>query len=216
MADKAWKFHLSGCPALDLANTVSWRPSERPIERLAGAEDYIRWARQSRVITDREARELTQQSRRKPAEAAAAVARVRTLREAIYRAFSALADAGKPDEEDLAAINAALSEAMRHLRVTRRSDGTFASAWDKGPPTLSRLLWPAAKSVAEVLTSPDLGRLKKCGAGNCGWLFVDTTRSGTRRWCDMRVCGNRAKARRYYHRQRSRTKRKPAGRSRSR
>src|SRR5262249_57602197 len=91
MPDRAWKFHLSGCLALDLANTVSWRPSERPIERLTTAEDYIRWAKQSRVITDREARELTQQARRKPAEAAATVGRVRLLRETIYRAFSALA-----------------------------------------------------------------------------------------------------------------------------
>jgi predicted RNA-binding Zn ribbon-like protein len=208
MPDTVWKFHLSGCLALDLANTVSWRPSERPIERMADAEDYIRWARQSRVITDREARELTQQARRKPADAAAAVARVRTLREAIYRAFAALADGDPPDESDLAAINAALSEAMRHLRVTRGSDGTFTSAWEESPPSLSRLVWPAAKSVAEVLTSSDLGRLKKCGSANCGWLFVDTTRNGTRRWCDMRVCGNRAKARRYYHRQRSATKRR--------
>jgi len=210
MPDRAWKFHLSGCLALDLANTVSWRTSDAPIERLASAEDYLRWARQSRIVTDREARELTQQVQRKPAEGAAAVARVRTLREAVYRAFSALADRGDPEESDLATINAALSEAMRHVRVARGADGSFASVWEKGPPTLSRLLWPAAKSVAEILTSSDLGRLKKCGSADCGWLFVDSTRNGTRRWCDMRVCGNRAKARRYYRRQRSATKRRRA------
>lgn len=207
MADRPWKFHLSGCLALDLANTVSWRPSEKPIERLASAEDYIRWSRQSGVIGDREARELTQQARRKPAEAAAVIGRVRTLREAIYRAFSALADREDPNERDLAAINAALSEAMRHVRVTRRSDGSFWTAWEEGPPTLGRLVWPAVKSVAEVLTSANVGRLKKCGSANCGWLFLDTTRNSTRRWCDMRVCGNRAKAHRYYRRQRS-TRRK--------
>jgi len=203
MADTVWTFHLSGCLALDLANTVSWRSSETPVERLESADDYIRWARQSRVITDREARELMQQARRKPAEAAAVIGRVRTLREAIYQAFSALADGDDPDERDLAAINVALSEAMRYLRVKRRSDGSFWTAWEEGPPTLDRLVWPAIKSVADVLTSTNVGRLKKCGSANCGWLFVDTTRNGTRRWCDMRVCGNRAKAQRYYHRQRS-------------
>jgi len=213
MADRLWRFHLSGCLALDLANTVSWRASDSPIERLASAEDYIRWASQSRAITEREARELTQQARRKPADAAAATARVRMLREAIYRAFSALANRDDPDESDLATINAALSEAMRHLRVTRRADGSFVSSWEKGPPSLSRPVWPAVKSVAEVLTSPDLGRLKKCGSASCGWLFLDTTRNATRRWCDMRVCGNRAKARRYYHRQRSVTKRRRSRRS---
>jgi len=213
MPDRPWKFHLSGCLALDLANTISWRASQRPIERLTSADDYIRWARQSRVIGDREARELTQQTRRKPAEAAAAIARVRTLREAIYRALSALANRDDPDESDLATINTTLSETMRHLRVTRAADGGFVAAWEKGPPSLSRIVWPAAKSVAEVLTSSDLDRLKKCGSANCGWLFLDTTRSGTRRWCDMRVCGNRAKARRYYHRRRWATKRRRSRRS---
>src|SRR5262245_46998918 len=105
MADGLWRFHLSGCLALDLANTVSWRASDRPIERLESAEDYIRWASQSRAITEREARALTQQVRRKPADAAAVTARVRMLREAIYRAFSALVDRDDPDGSDLATIN---------------------------------------------------------------------------------------------------------------
>ena|SRR5690242_21388476 len=207
MADRPWKFHLSGCLALDLANTVSWRASATPIERLASAEDYIRWARQSGVIGDREARELAQQARRKPAEAAGVVARVRTLREAIYRTFSALVDGDDGDEDDLAAINAVLSESMRQLRLTRRAGGGFVTAWEERPPSLARLAWPAVKSVSDVLTSSPLGRLKKCGSDTCGWLFLDTTRSGTRRWCDMRVCGNRAKARRYYRRQRRESQR---------
>ena len=130
------------------------------------------------------------------------MARVRTLREAIYRTFSALVDGDDGDEDDLAAINAVLSESMRQLRLTRRAGGGFVTAWEERPPSLARLAWPAVKSVSDVLTSSPLGRLKKCGSDTCGWLFLDTTRSGTRRWCDMRVCGNRAKAHRYYRRQR--------------
>jgi predicted RNA-binding Zn ribbon-like protein len=211
MADRPWTFHLSGCLALDLANTISWRASDTPIERLASVEDYIRWAKQSRLISDRETRELTQQARRRPAEAAAAIAQVRRLREAIYRVLSALADRADPDERDLATLNVALSEAMRHLRISRRADGSFVSSWEEGAPSLSRLVWPAVKSAADVLTSSNLRRLKKCGSDDCGWLFLDTTRSGTRRWCDMRVCGNRAKAHRYYHRRRLPRKRRRSG-----
>src|SRR5262249_60831777 len=161
MPDRPWKFHLSGCLALDLANTISWRASQRPIERLTSADDYIRWARQSRVIGDREARELTQQTRRKPAEAAAAIARVRTLREAIYRALSALANRDDPDESDLATINTTLSETMRHLRVTRAADGGFVAGGEKGPPSPGRVGWPAAQTAGAGLASSGAGALER-------------------------------------------------------
>jgi predicted RNA-binding Zn ribbon-like protein len=213
MAERLWRFHLSGCPAVDFTNTVSWRASGRPVERLESAEDLVRWASQSRVITDRDAHQLAQQARRKPALTAAAVARVRGLREAIYRVFSMIADGHQPNQRDMVTINRLLSEAMRHIRVTRRAHGGFVTAWQKGPPSLRRVLWPVARSVAEVLTSEELRRLKKCPSANCGWIFLDTTRNRRRRWCDMKVCGNRAKARRYYLRQRSLTRRPRSRRS---
>jgi predicted RNA-binding Zn ribbon-like protein len=213
MADKPWRFHLSGCPAIDFTNTVSWRASGRPVERLESAEDLVRWAKQSRVITDRDARQLARQARRNPARTTAAVARVRGLREAIYRVFSMIADGHQPNQSDMTTINRVLSEAMRHIRVMRRAHGGFVAAWQQGPPSLRRLLWPVARSVAEVLTSEELGRLKKCPSANCGWIFLDTTRNRTRRWCDMKVCGNRAKARRYYLRKRLMTRRPGTRRS---
>lgn len=214
MPRKVWRFHLSGGRlCLDLANTVSWRASGRPVERLKSAEDLIRWAQQSRVITNREARQLAHQVSRKPARAAAVVARVRVLREAIYWVFSTLADGQAPNQRDLARINSVLSGAMRHRRVARRADGRFVWTWESGPPSVSRLLWPVAQSAADLLTSDDLGRLKKCPSANCAWIFLDTSRNGTRRWCDMKVCGNRAKARRYYVRQRLTTTPRSARRS---
>ena|SRR2546426_2994650 len=213
MAETLWRFHLSGCPAIDFTNTVSWRASGRPVERLESAEDLVRWAKQSRLITDHDARQLTLQARRNPAPAAAAVARARVVREAIYRVFSMLADGLRPNQGDVATINSLLSEAMRHLHLTRQAEGGFVCAWEEGPPSLSRLVWPVAKSVADVLTSEDLRRLKKCPSANCGWIFLDATRNGTRHWCDMKVCGNRAKAQRYYVRQRLTTTRPRARRS---
>src|SRR5881409_3610840 len=105
MAETLWRFHLSGCPAIDFTNTVSWRASGRPVERLESAEDLVRWAKQSRLITDHDARQLTRQARRNPAPAAAAVARARVVREAIYRVFSMLADGLRPNQGDVATIN---------------------------------------------------------------------------------------------------------------
>ncbi len=210
-----WRFHVSGGRlCLDLANTVSWRAGGRPIEHLRRAEDLVRWARQTGMVTAREAGRLVEAVRRDPAQGAKALAHARGVREAIYRLFAALADGQTPAPADLARINKALSEALRHIRVARRTDGSFVWEWESERSLLSGLLWPVARSAADVLTSDDLGRLKTCPSADCGWIFLDTTRNGTRRWCDMTVCGNRAKARRYYAGRRSMRRRRTPGSSR--
>ena len=63
-------------------------------------------------------------------------------------------------------------------------------------------LWPVAIDAWDLLTEPELAQVRQCpvDAGGCGWLFLDTSRAGNRRWCDMRTCGNRAKVRAHYSR----------------
>ena len=100
-----------------------------------------------------------------------------------------------------------------HLLVTSRANGRFIWTWESGPPGWGRLLWPMVQSAAKVLTSDDVVRLKKSLSSNCAWVFLDTTRNGTRRWCDMKVCGNRAKALRYYARHRLTRTPRSVGRS---
>jgi predicted RNA-binding Zn ribbon-like protein len=185
---KRWIFHRSGGRlCLDLANTVSWRRSDEPIERLPTYGDLVEWARQSSVLT---------------APAGRILARARALREAIYRVFAGLAGGRPPEPADLAHLDREFHDALRylHLRPTRSG---FTLAWplDDGPP-LALPIWAAARSAADVLTSADPRRLKTCPASNCGWLFLDVTKSGTRRWCAMEACGSRAKARSYYARRR--------------
>ncbi len=186
-----WTFHLSGGRlCLDLANTVSWRRSAEPIERLRDYGDVLEWARQARVITPREARTLARAAARHPRQATAVLGRVRILREAIYRVFAALARGQSPSPADFALLDAEFRGALRHLGLVRGPEG-FAVTWTARADALTRPLW-----------SGELGRLRTCPSANCGWIFLDTTRNGTRRWCDMRVCGNRAKARRYQARHR--------------
>jgi predicted RNA-binding Zn ribbon-like protein len=203
---KGWIFHLSGvAPCLDLANTVSWRRSRQPIERLNGYGDLVEWARQSGVLTVAEARTLAHEARRQPLAAARLLARARVLREAIYRLFSGLAAGTQPDDEDLASLDRELHHALRHLHLTRTRSGATL-AWSRDARQLARPLWIAARSAVEVLTSDKVRRLKTCPSSNCGWVFVDTTKNGTRRWCEMQVCGSRAKARSYYARKSGRRK----------
>lgn len=202
---KRWAFHRSGGRlCLDLANTVSWRGSGRPIERLPTYGELVEWARQSGVVTAPAARTLERQADRRPAAAARVLARARALREAIYRVFAGLAAGRPPVPSDLALVDREFHDAFRALRLSPTRSG-FTLAWplDDGP-SLALPVWAAARSAAEVLTTADPRRLKTCPAARCGWVFLDVTRSGTRRWCAMEACGSLAKARSYYARRRGR------------
>ncbi len=196
---KRWTFHLSGRASLDFANTVSWRRSRQPIERLNDYGDLLEWARQSRALTAAEARGLERAADRRPAAAAQVLRRARALRETLYRIFSGIAAGAQPARADLTRLDAELHEALRALHLTwTRSKA--ALTWAKDAEQLARPLWIVARSAADVLASSTLERMKTCPASHCGWVFLDTSKSGTRRWCDMRVCGSRAKAQRYYAR----------------
>ncbi len=195
-----WVFHLSGGRlCLDFANTVSWRRSEEPIERLNTYSDLVAWSRQAEILPRREATHLSWAGIRRPAEAARVLRVAVELRELIYRIFSRIAGGGRPRPADLAILNTRLHEALGRLQVVPKA-GQFVLKWPAGEQALDRMLWPTVRSTAELLTSADLPRLRTCAASNCGWIFLDTSRNHRRRWCDMRVCGNRAKARRHFHR----------------
>jgi len=119
-----------------------------------------------------------------------------SLRETIHRCFATAAGGRAPDEADLAALNAALAETPSRQRV--RSGG-----WDIGMPTSSALvlLAPVLWSAADLLAGSQLARVRRCANPSCGWLFLDNSKTGNRRWCSMSACGNRAKAHRHYLRQ---------------
>ena len=189
-----------GAPlCLDFVNTVSWRTSGHPQDSLAGYADLVKWGRQSGAITEREARQLIREGASRPKEASAVFARAARVREAIYRIFSAIAADRRPETADLDLLNDALAEALSRLRVEPRAEG-FAWSWADAGGALGRVLWPVARSAAELLVSGELSRVRECAGEGCGWLFVDVSRNRLRRWCDMKSCGNRAKARRHYER----------------
>jgi predicted RNA-binding Zn ribbon-like protein len=191
-------FELSGgCLCLDFANTLDNRLTGRAQELLTGYADLVSWSRQTGLVTDTEAERLTQEGARRPAAAAAVLKRAITLREAIYRIFSAVAAGRAPTAADVDILNQVLSQGRALWQVTITADG-FKWRW---AGALDRMLWPVAQSAADLLTSAELSAVRECAAGDCGWLFLDT--SHRRRWCSMKSCGNRMKARRHYSRQKT-------------
>lgn len=192
---------IAGRLCLDFANTADWHASDQPVEFLETCADLITWSQAAGVLDDTGATRLRALADAYPTEAARVHGRALELREALYRAFSARAAGRQPLPGDLSTINVAIASAGSHARVEPDDDG-FSWGWDDGDEPLARMLWPVARSAGELLTSDDLRRVRKCAGDPCGWLFVDTSRNHSRRWCTMESCGNRAKARRHYERAR--------------
>jgi predicted RNA-binding Zn ribbon-like protein len=210
-ASAQWQFHLGyGALCLDFANTVSWRGSEAPVEHLPSYGELIRFALQTTVVSAPEARRLERAARLRPSVASAALRRARALRDSLHRVFAGLAARRAPVPADLDVLNTVLPDALAHLRVAPVG-GVVRWAWEGEPDALDRLLWPVARDAAVFLTSGALSRLRTCENPRCGWIFLDTTRSQTRRWCSMAVCGNRAKLRAFRHRVRAQRRGLPRG-----
>jgi predicted RNA-binding Zn ribbon-like protein len=192
---------LGGELCLDFANTVEPRGTDQPVEFLNTYSDLVAWSQHVDLLTGEEAKRLLHQAATRQAEAEAVHRRAISLRETLYRVFLSIIKARPAKARDLERLNAALSPALARLQVVSYQEG-FAWDWRNGDTDLDRMLWPIVRSAAELLTTGALDRLKQCDG--CGWLFLDGSRNRTRRWCDMRVCGNRAKARRHYERQQKR------------
>ena len=129
----------------------------------------------------------------------------RELREAIYRIWVAEAHQELPPVEDVELLNSVLARALSHQRLDREGD-RYALNW-RDDDALESILWRVVKSAAELITSEEAKLVRQCEAfatSDCAWLFIDETRNRSRRWCSMASCGNRAKARRHYHRTRKR------------
>ncbi len=194
-------FELTGGRlCLDFANTLDERPTDHRRERLRDYGDLLDWAVQAGSLSRGEASALREHATRHPREVVAALDRARKLRESLFAIFSAIAHQRPVPSGDLATLNEHVPETFGG-RTLERDHGRLVWSWRAArSPHLDRVLWAVVLSAAELLTSPDLDRVRECEGAGCAWLFLDTSKNRTRRWCDMSVCGNRAKARRHYAR----------------
>jgi predicted RNA-binding Zn ribbon-like protein len=193
-----WDF-CGGHLAVDFTNTVGNR-GEAPEEHFNVYADVVSWAESRGVLGRPQVQRLLQEARKRTNAAADAVKSLRALRESLYRAIVAAASGRKPSAADLAQLNAAVgvAYAAAELRAHGGSRLELTFGGNDGAMPLDRAIaTPVIRSAIELLTTDAIDRVRVCADTTCGWLFLDTTRSGTRRWCDMKVCGNRNKVRRF-------------------
>ena len=186
---------VGGDLALDFVNTVAARDTE-PLDWLDNYDALIRWARKEGRFRQKDLLELTNLARREPVKAAAALKRCIRLREALCSVLYALVARREPREEDLVAIDKARLEASDAARLVAKHLRLHID-WSTERSGLDLITHVIIAHAINLLRDAKLDRLRVCAGTDCGWVFIDTSKNGRRRWCDMTVCGNLAKARQF-------------------
>ncbi|MGH9211204.1 MAG: CGNR zinc finger domain-containing protein [Acidimicrobiales bacterium] len=185
---------VGGQVSLDLVNTVSWPGTAREHDWFDPPANLLLWAQTTGLAGEPTRRRFDREMRADPARLASQIAAVARIRHTLRSAIAPLARGESPPDDAIRDLNRLLAATCGRRQVDPE---TLEWAWLE-PATLPEVMAPAVHNAAEVLTSIDPRRLRHCPS--CDWLFHDTTRNASRRWCDMADCGSRDKALRYYHR----------------
>jgi predicted RNA-binding Zn ribbon-like protein len=178
---------------LALANTRNWRRGDAPLERLQSYADVVAFARRERLVDDAGAARLDSQALRHPRVAEAELVALVALREAIFRGFAARAAGGRMVEADLTIVTGSFNAAVGALSLELR-DGALVPRSQEARDGLPLVRLQSAVSAVALLTAAHADKVRECADDRgCGWLFVDLTRNGSRRYCFSNECGNRAR-----------------------
>jgi predicted RNA-binding Zn ribbon-like protein len=194
---------IGGSLALDFLNTLDPWHGASPRERLVDFPALLEFLTELGAAPPEVLARLARRTAAEPAAAQRALIRIRQLRAALYRVMAASINQAAVTEADLGRVNQALRAATARHVLQADSTGGVADGWD-WQGQWDEALWPVLIDAWDILTGQNLDKVKQCqgDSGACGWLFLDTSRNGTRRWCDMRTCGNRAKVRAHLARRR--------------
>ena len=189
------KDFVGGHIALDFANTVTARDTT-PRDWLDGYARLIEWARHAGLVESRLGAQLRADAERAPREAAATLGRARRLREALHDTFVALLARHAVPAAALLEVEAAWKRAAARGRLTS-GGGQLRLAPDAEASGLDLPLDLVMFEALGLLAELDVERTRVCRGHDCGWLFIDSSKSGRRVWCDMATCGNTAKSERF-------------------
>jgi predicted RNA-binding Zn ribbon-like protein len=189
--------YVGGNPAIDLINTVDWTSRGPEEERLESFEQLTRWAEGAGVVDAAMGRRLRRLGEQRPRAAGSALVYALQVRGILRELFGAIAR-GEPAEPTLARFNRLLPEALAGLEVAPEERPGTGYRWHwRGEGSDPRApIWRVLWSAAGLLRSEEIGQVRVCDSEDCGWMYVDRSRNGLRRWCQMRTCGTREKTRR--------------------
>jgi len=175
-------------PAIDFVNTLIVQEGME-VDLLAQPGDLLHWLRESESLSEQSLRDIKRRFGASQLEHALACAR--DYRETLRTALQHIVKRGVVGRRH------ALEETNRFLREPRM---TFAlSHTERGTQLQQKwtvgqaedVLRPIALAFARLLADHDSSRIRKCQNPDCVLFFLDTSKSGTRTWCSMDICGNK-------------------------
>ena len=187
--------------ALNFANTESGRGFPSHQNHFGEAGNVVEWLSHAKALPVEEADWLRKQVAERADLAADLLARATELREAIHAIGAALGHRAKPPEAALASLSALHARCVAKAELAP-GDLSCRWLWSVGAAPVEAALGPIALAAVRLFTEGDFHRIRECGGHACGWLFYDRSKNNRRRWCEMEVCGNRAKQRRLAARRR--------------
>jgi predicted RNA-binding Zn ribbon-like protein len=186
---------VGGALCLDFINTVNSRVNPEH-DYLAQYSDLAGWANKLSILSPTQTSQLQKHAKQDEKKAEDTLNEALRIRELLYRLLSSAVYGSKPEKKDMEMFMSAYGEAVSHGELTKKDDH-YRTTWN-AEKTLDALLWPIVHSAGELLLSEELAHVKECPG--CGWLFLDTSKNQSRRWCSMNTCGARDKMRRYHKR----------------
>ena len=199
----AYEF-TAGDLGLDFVNTLEHHEGPVLEDMLTSWPELVDWAVKGGLATPQVASGLRELGTKNPRAANTVFRRALRLRDCLCRIVTALLAERHPATDDLRVFNAFLTEAHAAV-VLRTTPGGLILDLPVSSERPESVLGPVVMAAARLLTSPEtLARIRRCDMETCRWFFVDRSKNHSRRWCDMKVCGNRAKAREYYRQHRGR------------
>lgn len=161
-------------------------------------DGFVSWLSAARVLDEERATAMIRRAQQQPTGSSAALHEARRLRN-VLRALAERGDAPqeRATQTAISEINRILGRSAGSRRVEPRSDGGFVRNFVTAGDVFAGLMIPIIESAADALVSGELQRVRKCADPRCSRVFYDGSRNGKRRWCDMKTCGNRAKAARH-------------------
>lgn len=189
---------------VSFANTLEYTRGVAT-DHVAGPPALLAWLKENGLIGERARAGEAQRLARDPAEAQRRLERFRYLRNLVHAVAERVNDGHRPTREQIRDLNHILRHGLHYHQLVPDERGARYSVTQVGDH-LDQARATIASSLANFLAQDDPHRLRTCANDGCREVFIDRSPTGRRRWCDMRVCGNRAKVARH----RSRARRLPA------
>ncbi len=189
---------------LDFVNTVEPRVGKNLHDVLTTYADLVLWSHYVGLLSEEEANMLLKEAQERQKESTAVFVEAMNLREAAYSVFSARIHHASLPFSDLETLQKMFVETMSYGHLEETVHG-IQWQWSSEERNLEQVLWPLSRSAVELLTSSEVTRVKECPhwEGGCGWLFLDRSKNGSRRWCSDEECGSVVRMRRLYARKRA-------------